>query len=141
MSKVPGRLYVTGAVLFILCGIAHSIGQFTSTSFDPASADLERMMKTHVIPGTPFVYWNIMQCWGALYGAMTILFGVLLLVSLRASGGSPAVRRAAAITGVLAALAQAACSIYYKAIPPAFFMIPAAVLLLLAAMWRERPTA
>jgi hypothetical protein len=94
-----------------------------------------------VIAGTPFTYWNIMQCWGVLYGAMSILFGALLLVSRRASDGSPSVRRGAAITGVIAAIAQAACSLFYQAIPPVFFMIPAALLLLLAAMWRERPTA
>ena len=106
-----------------------------------AHFSVERLMKTHVIPGTPFTYWNIMQCWGALYGAMTILFGALLLVSRRASGGSPAVRRATAITAVIAALVQTACSFFYNAIPPVFFMIPAALLMLLAATWREQPTA
>ena len=93
-------------------------------------------MKTSVIPGTPFTYWNIMQCWGAFYGAMTVLFGVLLLVSLRAAQGSARVRRATGIVGALAAIAQAACAYLFNAIPPVFFMIPAAVLLVAAAFAR-----
>jgi len=129
MSKVPGRLHATGGVLFILCGIGHSIGQFSAVPLDGATRTLEQTMKTGVIPGTTFTYWNVMQCWGALYGAMTILFGVLLL----ATAGEARVRRAAAWTGVVAAAVQAACSLYFGAYPPAFFMIPAAVVLLIVA--------
>ena len=39
MSKVPGRLHATGGVLFILCGIGHSIGQFSATAPDNASGE------------------------------------------------------------------------------------------------------
>lgn len=137
MSKVPGRLYATGGVLFILCGIAHSIGQFSPTPLDDATRALERTMRTSAIPGTPFTYWNIMQCWGALYGAMTILFGVLLLVSARAAAGGPSGRRATGTVGALAAAVQTVCAFYFNTIPPVFFMIPAALLLLVAAAWRE----
>jgi len=141
MSKVPGRLHATGGVLFILCGIGHSIGQFSAVPLDGASSALEQSMKTGVIAGTTFTYWNVMQCWGALYGAMTILFGVVLLASARAAAGSASVRRATGIVGAIAALAQAAGAIYFQATPPAFFMIPAALLLLAAASWREARTA
>jgi len=139
MSKVPGRLHATGGVLFILCGIAHSIGQFTATPLGDTTRALERTMRTTVIPDTPFTYWNVMQCWGALYGAMTILFGVLLLASARAAAGSAGVRRATGIVGAIAAVVQAACAIYFNATPPAFFMIPAALLLLVAAFVRAEP--
>jgi len=140
MSKVPGRLHATGGVLFILCGIAHSIGQFSATELNDSAQTLERTMRTSLIPGTPFTYWNVMQCWGALYGAMTILFGVLLIASARAAAGSASVRRATGIVGVIAAIAQTVCSFYFKAIPPVFFMIPAALLLLVAAFMRTEPT-
>ena len=132
MSKVPGRLHATGGVLFILCGIAHTIGQFTSVG---STAPIEQSMRAAVVPGTSMTYLNVMQCWGALYGAMTILFGVVLLVLPRAAGGDARVRRAAAVTGAVAAIVQAACVLFYATPPPAFFMIPAAVLLLAAAAW------
>jgi hypothetical protein len=135
MSKVPGRLHATGGVLFILCGIAHTIGQFAP---DPSDAPIERTMRAYVVPGTSMNYWNIMQCWGALYGAMTILFGVVLLATVRAAGGDARVRRAAALAGAIAACAQVACVLVYATPPPAFFMIPAGALLLLAAFWPER---
>jgi len=138
MSKVPGRLHATGGVLFILCGIAHSIGQFSAVPLDHTASALEQTMRTSVIPGTTFTYWNVMQCWGALYGAMTLLMGVLLLAIARAAAGSASVRRATGIVGAIAAIAQAACSIYFKATPPAFFMVPAALLLLAAAFWPEQ---
>ena len=130
MSKLPGRLHATGGVLFILCGIGHSLGQFSATKPGDGSVALEQSMRSTHIPDTPFTYWNVMQCWGALYGAMTILFGVLLL----ATAGEARVRRAAAWTGVVAAAVQAACSLYFGAYPPAFFMIPAAVVLLIVAV-------
>ena len=139
MSKVPGRLHATGGVLFILCGIAHTIGQVSAVPLDGATRALEQTMRTSVVPGTPFTYWNIMQCWGALYGAMTILFGVLLLASALAAAGSARVRRTTGIVGAIAAMAQSACSLYFNATPPVFFMIPAAALLLVAAFMRAEP--
>ena len=140
MSKIPGRLYATGSVLFILCGFLHLIGQFTSRALDPGSLALERSMKAFVISGTAFTYWNIMQCWGALYGGMTIVFGVTLLAVVRASG-DVRVRRTAARTGVVGALLQTVCTLYFRTPPPAFFMIPAGVVLLVVALWREQPAA
>jgi hypothetical protein len=141
MSKVPGRLHTTGGVLFILCGIAHTIGQFSSLPLDDTGRTLESAMRSSTIPGTPFTYWNIMQCWGALYGAMTILFGVMLLACLRASGGHPRVRRVTAVTGAIGAAVQSAGSWYFNAYPPIFFMVPAGALLLMAAFWPERRPA
>ena len=138
MSKVPGRLYATGSVLFVLCGFAHMLGQFGPTTLDPQSQALERSMRTIVIPGTTFTYWRIMQCWGALYGGMTVALGVMLLAVVRASG-DVRVRRTAARVGVVAAVLQSALTLFYRTPPPAFFMIPAGILLLLAAVWREKP--
>jgi hypothetical protein len=140
MSRASSRLHTTGGVLFVLTGIAHSIGQFTASAPDPASAAIEQSMRRLVIPGTTFTYWNIFQCWGLLYGGMTVLFGILLLVSARAAKGDPAVRHASALVGVAAALLQTVVSIVFKATPPAFFMIPAAIILALAAGLPERRT-
>lgn len=137
MSKVPGRLYAAGSALFVLCGFAHMLGQFLPTTPDPGSEALERSMRTLVIPGTTFTYWRIMQCWGALYGGMTVALGVMLLAVVRASG-DVRVRRTAARVGVAAAVLQTACVLIYATPPPAFFMVPAAILLLLAAVWREK---
>ena len=138
MSKVPGRLHATGGVLFILCGIAHTIGQYSSIS---SVAPIEKTMRGSIIPGTTMNYLGVMQCWGALYGAMTILIGVMLLVAPNAAGGSARVRKPVALTGAIAAIVQTACALFYNAPPPAFFMIPAVLLLLASAFWPERPTA
>lgn len=138
MSRAPGRLHTTGGVLFILDAIAHTIGQFTSGPTDPGNVALEKAMRGSVIAGTNFSYWNVMQCWGVLYGGMTLVFGVLLLVALRAARGDPRVRRATAGVGALAAAFQAVATIVYKTPPPAFFMVPAAVCFVLAAALPER---
>jgi len=138
MSKVPGRLHATGGVLFILCGIAHTIGQYSSLS---SVAPIERTMRGTIIPGTTMNYLDVMQCWGAFYGAMTILIGAMLLVAPNAAGGSPRVRKPVALTGAIAAIVQAGCAIFYNAPPPAFFMVPAALLLLASAFWPEPRTA
>jgi hypothetical protein len=133
MSRASSRLHATGGILFILDAIAHSIGQFTTGPPDARGAAVENSMRELVISGTNFTYWNVMQCWGALYGGMTLLFGILLLASLRAAGGDPRVRRTTAIIGAIAAVVQAVVAIAYKTTPPAFFMVPAAVCLALAA--------
>ena len=140
MSKIPGRLHATGSALFILCGLLHGVGQFTSRSLDPGSLALERSMKSFVIPGTAYTYWNIMQCWGALYGGMTVVFGVTLLAVVRASG-DVRVRRTAARTGVAGAILQTVCAFHFHTPPPAFLMIPAGIVLLVVSLWREQPAA
>ena len=132
MSKVPGRLQVTGGVLFVLCGVAHAIGQFAP---DPHRAEIAKRLRTFIIPGTSYNYWNVMQCWGALYGAMTILFGVVLVIGHRTTGGDPRVRRATSLVGAIAAGVQFVFAIGYGTLPPIYFMIPAGLLLLLAARW------
>jgi hypothetical protein len=135
MSKAPGVLHTAGSVLFILCGIAHAIGQFAP---DPHSAEMAKRIRTFTIPGTTWNYWDVMQVWGALYGAMTVLFGVILLASARASGGDPRVIRTTSLIGAIAALAQFVFVIVYRTPPPLYFMIPAGSLFLLAARWPER---
>ena len=138
MSRASSRLHTTGGILFLLDAIAHTIGQFTPGPSSPGSAGVEKAMRGFAIPGTSFTYWNIMQCWGVLYGGMTLLFGILLLASVRAAGGDPHVRRATAIVGAIAAGVQAGVAIAYQTPPPVFFMVPAAVCFALAAGWREQ---
>jgi hypothetical protein len=141
MSRASRRLHTAGGILFILDAIAHSIGQFTSGPSDPVGKGLERTMRGSVITGTNFTYWNVMQCWGTLYGAMTLVFGVLLLVSVRAARGDARVRRTTAIVGAFAAGVQAVVAIAYGTPPPAFFMVPAAICFALAAGLPERNAA
>src|SRR5262245_45755001 len=138
MSKVPGRLYATAAVLFILCGIGHTIGQYSP---DVHGEEIAKRLRTFTVPGTSFNYWNVMQCWGALYGAMTVAFGVAMLAVKRTSGGDPRVIRATSWIGAAAAFMQAAVSLFYATPPPAFFMFPACALLLFAARWPEKQAA
>lgn len=140
MSRASNRLHVAGGILFILDAIAHGIGQFTPGPPDAGNAAMEQAMRRFVLPGTSFTYWSILQSWGALYGAMTLLFGVLLLASLQVAGGDPRVRRTTAIVGALAASVQAVLAIAYRTTPPAFFMVPAAICFALAAGWPERKT-
>lgn len=138
MSRVPGVLHYTGSVLFILCGVAHTIGQFAP---DPHAAEIAKRIKTFTIPGTSYNYWDVMRGWGAGYGAMTLFFGVVLLVSRRMSGNDPRMIRATSLIGALAALAQFVFAVAYKTAPPLYFMVPAGTLFLLAARWPERTTA
>ena len=135
MSKVPGVLHAAGSVLFILCGIAHTIGQFAP---DPHGEEIGKRIRTFLIPGTSFNYWDVMQCWGGGYGAMTLLFGVLLLATRRVSGGDPRMIRTTSLIGAIAALAQLGFSVAYKTSAPVYFMVPAGTLFLLAARWPER---
>jgi hypothetical protein len=132
MSKVPGRLQVAGGVLFVLCGIGHTIGQYSP---DAHGTEIAKRLKTFTVPGTPWNYWDVMQCWGVLYGAMTILFGVALVAVHLTSGGDPRVRRAVSLIGAIAAGVQFVFSLGYGALPPMYFMIPAGLLLVLAARW------
>ena len=138
MSRVASSLHATGGILFIVNGAAHTLGQFTSGASDPGSRAVEKAMRDLSIPGTSFTYWNVMQCWGALYGGMTILFGALLLSAARSAPGDRRVRRATATVGALAAILQAAVALVYRTPPPAFFMVPAAVAFVLAATLPER---
>lgn len=138
MSKASGRLHATGGSLFILAGITHGIGQFAPGPQDPGSAAVEKSMRGFVLPGTSFTYWNIMQCWGALYGGMTLLLGVLLLVAVRAAGGAPRVLRACTIVGASAAILQCIAAIAFDTLPPVFFMAPAALCFLLAVALSKR---
>jgi len=140
MSKAASRLHATGGILFLVTGAAHTLGQFTSGASDPGSRAVEEAMRKVAISGTSFTYWNVMQCWGALYGAMTMLFGALLLSASRSAPGDPRVRRATAIVGALAAILQAGVALVYRTPPPVFFMVPAAVVLVLAAALPERNT-
>jgi len=140
MSRASSRLHTTGSILFILDAIGHSIGQFTPGPPDPGSAAVEKAMRGFAIPGTSFTYWNVMQCWGALYGGMTLLFGILLLTSVRAAGGDPRVLRTSALVGAIAASVQAVVAIVYRTPPPVFFMVPAALCFAVAAGLPEKRT-
>ncbi len=134
MNKTATRTHTTAGILFLLTGIAHTIGQFAPSTLDPGSAAVEAAMKAHVIPGAGFTYWNIMQCWGALYGGMTFLFGALLLAVGHWTDHDARGHRVTAITGCIAAALQAAVALLCHTPPPAFFMIPCAILLAISAV-------
>src|SRR5262245_164619 len=120
MSKVPGILHVAGSVLFVLSGIAHFVGQFAP---DPHAAEIAKRIRTFTVPGTPFNYWNVLQSWGALYGTMTLLFGVALLAARYTSGGDPRVIRATSLIGAIAALVQIVFAVIFRTPPPVIFMV------------------
>jgi hypothetical protein len=137
LNKTATRTHTAAGILFLLTGIAHTVGQFGSSPADAGSLAVESAMKGHVIPGTSFTYWNIMTCWGALYGGMTFLFGALMLAVGHWTDHAPRGHRATAITGCIAAILQSAVALACQAPPPAFFMIPAALLLAVSA-WAAR---
>ncbi|MEQ1832251.1 MAG: hypothetical protein ABL977_04285 [Candidatus Eisenbacteria bacterium] len=133
MNKTATRTHTTGGILFLLTGVAHTIGQFAPLPMDPGSIAVESAMKGFVIPGQGFTYWNVMQCWGALYGGMTFLFGALLLAVGHWTDHDPRGHRVTALTGGIAAVLQAAVALACHTPPPAFFMIPAAILFAISA--------
>ncbi|MCE9628290.1 MAG: hypothetical protein K8R56_10295 [Candidatus Eisenbacteria bacterium] len=137
MNTTATRTHTTAGILFLLTGIAHTIGQFAPSPLDPGSAAVEAAMKAHVIPHSSFTYWNIMTCWGALYGGMTFLFGALMLAVGHWTAHDVRGHRCTAITGCIAALLQGGVAVALATPPPAFFMFPAAALLAISA-WAGR---
>ena len=130
--------HTSAATLFVLTGIAHTIGQYTPGPRDPATVEFVRALTTTKLAGASFTWWQVMMCWGALYGAMSLLFGVHALVVTRECDYDPRVVRGSARVLAVAALAQAVVAIFYTTTPPAFFMIPAALLAALAAFGSEK---
>ncbi len=128
------------AVLFVLCGVAHTIGQYGPNPADPATAALVATMKATHIADTSFTWWNVLMCWGALYGSMSVLLGAHALAVTHACAHDPRVVRASSRWLLPAAIAQAAIALFYAAPPPAFFMVPAAALAALAGLGSEKAT-
>lgn len=125
-------LHTVAAVIFVLTGIAHAIGQYTPGPTDPGTVAFVHQLTTTRLAGAPFTWWQVLMCWGALYGAMSLLLGVHALALTRACAHDPRVVRSSARVLAVAAIVQSAVAIFYTTTPPAFFMIPAAVLCLLA---------
>ncbi|MCC6650126.1 MAG: hypothetical protein IT348_03140 [Candidatus Eisenbacteria bacterium] len=125
-------LHTIAAVLFVLTGIAHAIGQYAPSAADPATDAIVRQLKTARLAGASFTWWQVLMCWGALYGAMSFLFGVHALAVTRSCAHDPRVVRSSARVLAVAAIAQSVVALFYTTAPPAFFMIPAAVLCLIA---------
>lgn len=130
------RLHLAGAILFLLTGIAHTIGQYAPGPPDRVVDGVTGMMRHARVAGSGFTLYDIMMCWGALYGAMSFVFGLHMLFVARAAGAALPVLRASARIGALAAVFQAVISLSYHTPPPAFFMLPAALLLGLAGYAR-----
>ena len=133
MRKLATRTHTTGGILFLLTGVAHSIGQFTLDP-SPLAKSAEATLRGYVIPGAGFNYWDAVQCWGALYGGMTFLFGALLLAIGHWTAHEPRAHRVTATMGTIAALVQGVVALAFHAPPPAFFMFPAAVVLAISAV-------
>lgn len=126
------RLHLVGAILFVLTGTAHLIGQYAPSDPDFVVDGVMALMDRTHIAGSGFSLRDMMMCWGALYGVMSLLFGVHALVTVHAARGDLAVVRASARTAALAAVLQAIVSLAYHTPPPALFMLPAAMLMGLA---------
>ena len=141
LSRTHARLYLTGATLFILTGLAHTIGQFAPSRPGFAERAVQSMMRGATAGGSGMTYWNIMMDWGAMYGLMSLLFGISLVV-VRRSGADGRVMRALARVAMFAAAGQAVISLFYRTPPPVFFMAPAAALFAIVGFrGRERSVA
>ena len=132
MNKTATRTHTAGGILFLLTGIAHTIGQF-APDHSPLAVTAERTLRSYVISGAGFSYWDILQSWGALYGAMTFLFGALLLAVGHWTAHEPRAHRVTATTGAITAAVQASLALAFHTPPPAFFMIPCVVLFTISA--------
>ena len=51
MSKAATRLHLTGGILFLLDGVAHTIGQFAPDP-SPFARNVEQTMRGWIVPGT-----------------------------------------------------------------------------------------
>lgn len=141
LSRLHARLFATGATLFVLTGIAHTIGQFAPSEPGFAERAVISMMRATHAGDSGMSYWNILMDWGAMYGLMSFALGVALFAARRAGAAAPVLRALAAVAA-FAAAGQAAISLLYRTPPPAFFMIPAAVVLAVVALGRsEHPAA
>lgn len=132
----PGQIrwsHTIAATLFVLTGVAHTIGQYTPGPTDPATVAFVRTLNTTKLTGTTFTWWNVLMCWGALYGAMTFVLGLHSLAITRDCAYDPRVIRSSARFLMLAAIVQSVVALFYGTPPPAFFMIPAGLLAGLAA--------
>lgn len=132
------RLHLAGAILFVLTGIAHLIGQYAPSAPDVVVDGVMAMMARTHLAGSGFSLRDIMMCWGALYGVMSLLFGVNALTTVHAARGDIAVVRASARTAALAGVLQGIVSLAYHTPPPAVFMLPAAMIMGLAGFAKVR---
>lgn len=140
MSRTRSRLYAIGATLFLLTGIAHTIGQFAPSELGIAERTLVAMMRATGAGGSSMSYWNILMDWGAMYGLMTFCFG-LALFAVRLAGADARSLRAFAQVAALAAAGQAIVSLIYRTPPPVFFMVPAAVMFAIVGATKPGPSA
>ncbi|MBI5170092.1 MAG: hypothetical protein HZA61_11430 [Candidatus Eisenbacteria bacterium] len=132
--------HTVAATLFVLTGVAHTIGQYTPGPTDPATVALVRTLNTTKLGDAPFTWWQVLMCWGAMYGAMSFAFGLHALAITRDCAYDPRVIRSSARFLLLAAVLQSVIALFYTTTPPAFFMIPAAVLTGLAAFAPAKPS-
>lgn len=141
LSLTHTRLYTAGTLLFLLTGLAHTIGQFAPSRPGFAERAVQSMMRGASAGDSGMTYWNIMMDWGAMYGLMSLLFGVSLLV-VRRAGADARVLRALSRVAMIAAAGQAIISLFYRTPPPVFFMAPAAaVFAMVGFRGLERPSA
>ncbi len=132
--------HTIAATLFVLTGVAHTIGQYAPGPDDPATTEFVRLLGTTKLAGTPFTWWNVLMCWGALYGAMTFVLGLHALAIVRDCAYEARVIRSSARFLMLAAIVQSVVALFYGTPPPAFFMIPAGVLAALSAFTPAKPS-
>ncbi len=132
------RLHLAGSILFVLTGVAHTIGEYSPSRPDFRADSVLALMRHTKLGGADFTLFDVMMGWGALYGAMSLLFGVQALATVGAARGDLAVIRASARVGMVAAILQSAVSLGYHTPPPLFFMIPAAILMAVAGFARLR---
>jgi len=139
-TRTLSRFYSAGSMLFVLTGIAHTIGQFAPSKPGLGERALISMMRNTGAGGSSMTYWNILMDWGAMYGLMSFCFG-LALFAVKRAGAEARVLRAIARVAVLAAAGQATISLLYRTPPPAIFMVPAAMCFAVVAIQAQEPDA
>lgn len=130
------RLHLAGSIAFILTGVAHTIGQYAPGHPGFKADAVMALMRNTKLSGAGFTLFEMMMGWGALYGAMSLVFGLQALATVTAARGELAVVRASARVGMAAAILQSVVSLIYHTPPPLFFMIPAALLFGIAGFAR-----
>lgn len=134
------RLFLIVSGMFILCGFLHFIGQFSPID-DPAYTALLKQMNGYKfeLAGIQATLVDVMQCWGAYFGCLSIVVGVQnIMVARELENSSPLLRRLTIFTFVVSVALLAIGVVYHTIQTIVFFSITTLILIVALLPQRSR---